>query len=198
MFEFHWTFPKLARRPTRMALPPIGGCLEEAEQTAVRPRPKIHRLPGLLIGAGLAVAALLLRWGLDPWLRESQRLLTLYGAVALSVWVAGWPAATVTSVLGYLLLNYAFTPAGGVPVDDPAAIASALGSWFSCFLIIWFAEQNRRARQLASERKQQMEEHLRRHERLAAIVESSSDAIVSIDLDWKITSWNRGAELLYG
>lgn len=72
-----------------------------------------------------------------------------------------------------------------VPVDGSAApIRDEDGSIVGIVLVVRDVTESRRA----------LEAHLR----LAAIVESSEDAIIGKDLEGRIVSWNRGAERLYG
>jgi PAS domain S-box-containing protein len=71
------------------------------------------------------------------------------------------------------------------PIDDSAApISDARGQTLGVVLIFRDVTERRRAERSAR--------------LLAAIVESSEDAIVSKDVDGVITSWNQGAERIFG
>jgi PAS domain S-box-containing protein len=74
---------------------------------------------------------------------------------------------------------------GERPIDDSAApICDSAGQLKGVVLVFRDVSERRRA-ELA-------------HARLAAIVESSDDAIIGKDLEGMVTAWNPGAEKLYG
>jgi PAS domain S-box-containing protein len=60
-------------------------------------------------------------------------------------------------------------------------------------LSVYFLDTTQRR---ASDAERMESEQIR--SRLAAVVESSDDAIISMDLDTRITTWNKGAELMFG
>ena len=100
-------------------------------------------------GGAVAVTlgAILLRWFLDPWLGTGLVFVTLYGAVAISVWFGGLGPAVLSMVLGYAIVNVRYiSPDGGVSITGTEQhIALALFT-LSCSLIIVLGEAMRRAR----------------------------------------------------
>jgi PAS domain S-box-containing protein len=135
-----------------------------------------------------AIAAVLLRYVLDPWMGEALPLVTLFGAVAGVVWIGGVRPAIVTGVLGYLACNYLFI----APRRDLAVAFGDLIGFvaylFTCSVIIAFGEATRRANRRANEGREVLQVTLR----------SIGDAVITTDVGGRVTYMNKVAEALTG
>jgi len=133
-------------------------------------------------------AAVLLRWLLDPIMGDSLPLVTLFGAVAGSVWLGGYVIGFVIAALGYVACHYLFIEPRGVFVFDSESLVGFVAYLFTCTLIIGIGEAMRRARMRASTR----------GELLRVTLSSIGDAVITTDTEGRVTSLNRVAESLTG
>ena len=135
------------------------------------------------------VAAILLRWLFDPLMGDTLPLVTLFGAVAIAVWLGGYRPAVLAAVIGYVACAYLFIePRGRLGLDVPQNAVGLLAYLFTCAVIVGFAEAMRRAQHLAE---------LRR-ETLQVTLTSMGDAVITTDTQAIITSLNSAAESLTG
>jgi PAS domain S-box-containing protein len=154
----------------------------------------------------LAVAAAVaLRAVLTPWMGNAFPLATMFSAVAFVVWAAGGGPAMVTALAGWFAAGLAIR--GTVTfIGGGFTEVVGLGVYLlTCGSIVVLGEAMRAAqRKLEEQRRELASSNLTLASRveaqslLAAIVSSSEDAIASKTLDGTITSWNKGAERIFG
>jgi signal transduction histidine kinase/CheY-like chemotaxis protein len=111
-------------------------------------RPPLAAPIGAYAGAAaVTLAAAFLRWFLDPWLRDAEPYITLYGAVAIAVWFGGVGPAVLAMVLGYAIINVRYNEPRGMLAIEGVPGTLELGLFaLSCALIIVLGEAMRRAR----------------------------------------------------
>ena len=123
-----------------------------------------------LIALAATAAAVLLRAALDPWLDDAGPLSTLYGAVAIAVWIGGVGAAVVAALAGFIASEELFAA-------RPTHVAGVLTYALSCSIIVALGHGARRrlaraSRGSAERRRLENETYERALQALAASRES--------------------------
>lgn len=135
------------------------------------------------------VLAVLLRWLLDPLMGDTLPLVTLFGAVAAAAWWGGYRIAIPLSLIGYVACNYWFIqPRSTLDLTALPNLVGLVAYLFTCSLIIAFAEVARVAHARAIEREEVFRITLR----------SIGDAVITTDIEGRLTYLNEVAESLTG
>jgi PAS domain S-box-containing protein len=149
------------------------------------------RTPAAAYAASFAVlvVAVLLRWLLEPVLGGTLPLVTLFGAVAAAVWLGGHRGAIAVALFGYIACAYLFVaPRANLGLDETGNIVGFVAYVFTCALIIASGVAMRVAQARAAQRRETFRVTLR----------SIGDAVITTDVDGRITYLNEVAQSLTG
>jgi PAS domain S-box-containing protein len=161
------------------------------------PVPALQRRPlsGYVAAVGLVAASLLLRLLLHPWVGLNVPFLQFFPAVILAAWFGGFGPGVVATMASAASAMYFFLPPAGIAIGG-SADAVSLGLFVLIGLgIAWLTLERRRA-ELAHRGAAALAEA--RAQRLAAIIETTVDAIIVIDSKGTVESFNQGARRLFG
>src|SRR5262245_57120787 len=164
---------------------------------------QLHRLQqnslvvwGAILGGVLL--ATLLRWGIGDLVDDRTPFTTYYPAVVVATLLGGFWLGTLATILSAVVALWLFMPpSSGLALDESQLTAIVAFILVSLLLVAVVTALKAAVNLLLVEVDQRRKAHLAIRQ-LGALVETSADAIITKDLNGIITSWNPGAEQIYG
>jgi PAS domain S-box-containing protein len=164
---------------------------------------RLHRLQknslvvwGAILGAVLL--ATLLRWGIGGLVDDRTPFTTYYPAVVVATLLGGFWLGTLATILSAAVALWLFVPPSfGLALDESQITAIIAFILVSLLLVAVVTALKAAVDLLLVEIEQRRKAHLAIGQ-LGSLVETSADAIVTKDLNGIITSWNSGAERIFG
>jgi PAS domain S-box-containing protein len=147
------------------------------------------RVVAYVVSLTVLAVAVSIRWLLDPLMGDTLPLVTLFAAVAITVWRGGYLSALLVVLLGYAACAYLFIePRGSLDLSEARNFTGLIAYLFTCSIIIGLGEATRRARRQVEFR----------GETLRVTLGSMGDAVITTDPEARITSLNAVAVSLTG
>ena len=124
---------------------------------------------------------------------------TYYPAILVATLVCGVPAGITATLLGAVSAWWLFiSPTHQFIPLEPANAVSFVLYFLSSAVIVWAAGRYRMIVERLHSEMMEREKGQKNNARLAALVDQSPDAIISLTPGMAIETWNEGAERLFG
>lgn len=163
----------------------------------------LHRLqhnPWIVYGAALGAIlfATFIRWAMGGFVHDRIPFTTYYPAIVIATLLGGFWLGVLASLLSAVIAWFVFMPPIFEFSLDVAQATSLITFVLVCLLLVGTVTALNSAIDLLLGELEHRQKTQLAIGQLHAVAETSQDAIVTKDLNGIITSWNKGAERVFG